>query len=92
MINSFGNIYEGTFNENCKIYGFCVSFLGSTNEIEVGWYNNNRIHGNYMKINASDMSTIESGWYRRGKYLRPMDAHSGEQRIFRLEDIFPDDP
>ena len=42
-----------------KVNGFCVSFMGWMQEIWVGWYENDYINGNFMMINAKDMSIIE---------------------------------
>ena len=55
--------------------GWCISFIGKTNEILIGWYENNLINGNFMALNADNMSVIEGGWYNKNKRMGPMKAH-----------------
>ena len=47
-INQFGNIYEGTISPQFKMNGWVISFLGRSGRIEMGWYKNNLIHGNWI--------------------------------------------
>ena len=43
--------------------GFYISYIGFTNHIEVGWYLKDKEHGNFMVIDASNMSVEKEGWY-----------------------------
>ena len=55
-INQIGNIYCGNFTSDIAMNGWVVSYLGYQNTIEVGWYFNNLREGNWMAVDAQDMS------------------------------------
>ena len=38
IVNQYGSLYEGEFTSDVKMDGFCISFIGYTNTISVGWY------------------------------------------------------
>ena len=59
IINSYGNIFEGTITPDGKRNGFCLAYIGYTIEIEIGWYENDLINGNYMKVNGNSFAIIE---------------------------------
>jgi len=40
------------------INGFCISYIGKTNEITMGWYKNNLREGNFLSIDGEDFSVI----------------------------------
>ena len=88
-INEYGNIYEGSFTSDFKINGFCVSFIGSSNEIWVGWYKNRVPHGNWMSLDGSNLSIINSGWYEKGCNVGPM-RDDEKFKKFTIRDIFID--
>ena len=70
------------------INGFCVSYLGKKNLINVGFYKDNKRNGNWMSINGSDFSVIESGWYRKDQKVKPFDI---KNKGFKISDIFVED-
>ena len=41
--------------------------MGSENAIYVGWYKNNKRHGNWMHLRGNDMCVMEEGYYRDNK-------------------------
>ena len=90
MIDDYGNIYEGTFLANGKANGFCIGYSGKYNEIEMGWYVDDRLYGNWMKLNAADMSIICSGWYDDNICLSPMKPYHRSFQYFQIEDIILD--
>jgi len=55
-----------------KINGFCVSFIGSSNIIHIGWYLNSLKNGNWMAVNGNSFKVIESGWYENGMLIDEM--------------------
>ena len=59
MINIFGNIFEGVITSDGKINGFCICFLGKWNTIDVGWFKNDKPHGNWMRIECTDFEVKE---------------------------------
>ena len=67
--------------------GFCIVYIGFTNEIQVGWYNNNIIHGNYMTLDAEDMSIRQSGWYENGIRKGEM-KRDPKLKMFSKHDVF----
>ena len=71
-----------------KLNGFCISFLGNKEEIQLGWFKNNFKRGNWACLNGLDMQVKESGWYSgyRSGGMRD-DKHS---KKFDIEDIFYD--
>ena len=63
-INCFGNIYEGRFQKGLKMNGFCISYLGHSGRIEVGWYKNDRRIGNWLSFDGIDPTRrYAEGWY-----------------------------
>jgi len=58
------------------MHGFSIGFSGKYNEIDIGWYQNDRVHGNWMKVNASNFEVICSGWYKDGVRISEMKDHS----------------
>ena len=52
LIDENGHIYQGNFTPECKRHGFCVTYSGKNMEIEIGWYRNDKIFGNYVKLDA----------------------------------------
>jgi len=47
--------------------GFCVCYNGYVEIIDVGWYKNNLMHGNWMSFDPkNNMKIRKSGWYRNG--------------------------
>ena len=87
MINKFGNIFEGTLSADGKMNGFCVLFLGYTQSIKVGWYQNNIPNGNFISLNPKDMQVTESGWYNQGVRVGIKKDHA-ELKNFTPEDVF----
>jgi len=87
MVNPYGNIFEGTITPSGKVNGFCITYIGSKDHIDAGWYQNNSIHGNWMSFNGKDMSVRESGWYEEGKRISDMKNHS-KLKKFTISDIF----
>ena len=87
MINQFGNIFEGSITDDGKINGFCVTYLGVMQQIEVGWYKNSRKHGNWMCIDTKDMSVNEEGWYHDDKHVDEM-RDDDEYMNFTKDDVF----
>ena len=73
MTNRFGNIFDATITHG-KMNGFCILYIGSINEIHVGWYKNNMAHGNYMSLSGTDLRILESGWYEKGERKGDMRA------------------
>ena len=70
--------------------GFCIGFSGKYNEIEMGWYQNDVVHGNWMKIKGDDMSVIESGYYADD--IRKDDMRNDRyNKPFTIYDIFADE-
>ena len=66
LISQYGNIFEGMISADGKMNGFCICYNGYLDLIEVGWYQNNIVHGNWISFNASQMfvKELESGWYQ----------------------------
>ena len=63
LVSSDGNIYEGSFTPDFIKNGFCFEYLGIWDRVHVGWYKNDKRHGNWMAFNPKDMSILESGCY-----------------------------
>ena len=63
MINSFGNVFEGVVTPDGRMNGFCVTYLGRLNMINAGWHQSNAMKGNWMSMNADDLSIRKSGYY-----------------------------
>ena len=75
LINQLGNVYEGTITPDCRINGFCISYIARTGMIEIGWYKNNIKHGNWMQIDGDDMMIWDSGNYDNGIRIGEMRNH-----------------
>jgi len=67
--------------------GWYISFLGHNNNIHLGWYKNNIIHGNWMCLNGLDMSVISSGWYENGIRIKDM-KEDHQYKNFSIYDVF----
>ena len=67
--------------------GFCVTYLGMTKTIELGWYKGNRKHGNWMAIDTNDMSIKKSGWFLEDSYVCEMRDHHKFYH-FTKEEVF----
>ena len=73
MLNQKGHIYLGQMKPNGKISGFCITFIGHTKIIDVGWYKNSLMWGNWMSLYADDLTKpIISGWYEDGQRVGNM--------------------
>ena len=46
-----------------KMNGWCISFIGHKNEIQFGYYTNNMRNGDWMCLNATDMSIKENATF-----------------------------
>ena len=64
MITEKGYIIEGVVNTEGRRDGWCVKYSGYSDCIYVGWYKDGIRYGNYMEIDAKDMSIKVSGWYK----------------------------
>ena len=54
---------EGNFTPDFKKNGFCICYNQEKGHvIQVGWYRNDLLEGNFMKINGKDMTIIKSGY------------------------------
>ena len=85
----YGNIFEGTVTPDGKMNGFCISFIGGCDCIDVGWYRDNKMNGNWMSFKAfkNDIVFKESGWYEGGQRVGPM-KDDDVYKKFLVEDIF----
>jgi len=90
MINQYGNVFEGYFTPDCKMYDFCVSYLPSFNCIDAGWYDPGGMTGNWMTINADAMTIKKEGWYIDGVRIKEMKDEKDDPRYkkFSIEDVF----
>ena len=68
LVQENGDFCEGFFTPDCQKNGFCITFKGRTNEIDLGWYKNDIIHGNHMTVNATSMYIKKRGWYENGAH------------------------
>ena len=66
-MNKIGNIYIGNFTPEFKLHGFVITYNGKTNTIMACWYQNNMRHGNFMLLNAKNMTILESGYHVEGE-------------------------
>ena len=76
-------------NPDIKLDGWCISFIGYSKRILIGWYKNNVVEGNWMIVNGKDMSILEAGWYKDGRRVGSMKEDS-VYKNFGLYDIFLD--
>ena len=67
-----GNIHIGNFTSDFVKDGWCISFMGQVNCIYVGWYKNNKRHGNWMVLHADDLTTKVSGFYQEDEWASVM--------------------
>ena len=89
IINQHGNIFEGNHDPDCSINGFCITYVGPTQEIKMGWYTNDDQHGNFMILNVPDMAIKFSGWFTDGKHTGPM-KDDPVYKKFKYQDILLD--
>ena len=87
MITEKGYIIEGIINTEGQRDGWCVKYSGYTDIIYVGWYREGLRNGNYMEINAGDMSVRVSGWYKNDRRIGKMREDSKYQ-VFDIENVF----
>ena len=96
MISDYGNIYEGSFLANCRMHGFVISYLGMTNEIKIGWYITDIIHGYYMILDGNTLKVKWRGWFNWDVGIRKFDESTLKDREkwqkFKAEEIFPGAP
>ena len=88
-VDDYGNIFEGNFTSDGRMNGWCIGFSGKFNEIEMGWYKNDKVVGNWMKLNADDLQVVCSGWFENGVCVSPMKDDS-KYKNFTPDDIFMD--
>ena len=71
MVNTNGTITEGTFTEDGKRNGWCITFIGSQNAICYGWFKNDIKVGNYCKVKLFDLKIDEkvTGYYKNKKKI-----------------------
>lgn len=74
-INNNGIIFEASFSSDEKLNGWCISYIGYANQIHIGWYLNNKKHGNWMSLDGTEMTIKESGWYENNQRVGPMRRH-----------------
>ena len=70
MINPFGLVFEAIITPDTKINGFCINYIAASSGdfINVGWQFKNKLEGNYMKVNARDLSLHnKTGYYSNGQ-------------------------
>jgi len=67
LVNKIGNIYVGNFTPEFQLHGFVLTYNGKANTIMACWYKNNVRHGNYMYLNGTNMTILESGFHEEGK-------------------------
>ena len=72
-----------------KINGFCISFIGFNNIIDIGYYKNNKRNGNLMRINGTTWNVVECGFYKDNvRICENMKECDKEYKCFKLNDIF----
>ena len=81
-INEFGSIYEGQINSDFQPDGFCVGFIGCTNEIHMGKYKDGKREGNWVALWGEDLRLVRSGWFEKGIKTREMDMDVYEKDPF----------
>jgi len=91
LVDEYGNIYEGNFTPDGRMNGFCVVFSGGFERVEIGWYKDDREHGNCMTVDAYDRTIKSSGWYYEGAKKGPMKSHP-KLKSFKIEDILTEPP
>ena len=67
--------------------GWVIAFVGQAKSILMGWYKNNSREGNWMHLNADDMSIKVSGWYEKNVRTGPLQNH-WHWKKFSVKDIF----
>ena len=69
--------------------GFCVTYDGYSDEIEMGWYVNDLEEGNFMIVGGHDYSIKFCGFYKDGKWASDMTDHH-KYKNFKAADVFLD--
>ena len=67
--------------------GWCVSLIGHSNSILVGWYRNNKRNGNWLLIDGDTQKIRESGFYKDDAFVEEMKDHH-EYTNFDVDKIF----
>ena len=90
MVNQYGNIYEGIYSPDWKVNGWCISYIGYFNIIQIGWYKDNLRNGNWMSLWGNNLSVIESGWYDNDVRVCEMKFDIQRKTFFTMKKIFID--
>ena len=67
VISQNGTVGEGTFKDGQR-HGCHIIFLGDLDSIYFGWFVKGVRQGNYLELNAKDLSSKSAGWYRNDEH------------------------
>jgi len=80
VVTENGSISEGNYKDG-KRHGWCIIFIGNSNSFYVGWFRKGLREGNFLELDAENMTIKTSGWYKRDKKRGEVDIKEKKYKM-----------